>query len=229
MVKASTRFRNRKINFKSRLAVRIGYNDADEENDDAAEIEFEEDKSKQGHVETGVDKEEESEYHLQAVIASSAASVAHRGGRKASGPVEKAKAAAAASIPTPDAAGTVDRELYNSLYPPNTFREPHGYIRFSDTVEEAQRGAVRYTMDDDDEEWLEDYNLSVGAKPDGTAAPNGEEVATKRSKSKSNATGPITEDEFELVFEVFEVTTEDKAPMAHVVSPSERLLSRSSC
>ena len=60
MAKASTRFRNRKINFKTRITVRTGSHALDYDDDGAdGEVEFEEDKSGSaggpGTVDTGVE------------------------------------------------------------------------------------------------------------------------------------------------------------------------------
>lgn len=168
MAKASTRFRNRKINFKTRLPVRTGsavssYFEEDDGLD--GEVEFEEDKhgNRKG-LETGVDKEEEGEVHLQAVLASSSAQVSggslsyHHSNKSSTiiSTVPRPKA----FIPTPDSTGTIDADLFKRLYPSAMYVDPSSYIKFSDTVEEAQVGAVTYTMDEDDEDWLESFNAT---------------------------------------------------------------------
>lgn len=255
MGKASTRFRNRKINFKTRITVRTGNHALDFEEDGPilgeGEIEFEEDgkdgKSGGNGVDTGVDKEEEGEIHLQAVLASSNASVsrgATSGGSNTRGSLSAASPAkpqAKAYIPTPDSTGTIESSLFDRLYPPNSYVDPISYIRFSDTVEDAQIGATGYTMDEDDEDWLEAYNAQFamdGKLVDGTTqtSPTGTAVGAGRSGrdrkgkgekgkgekgeggSSSAAPGPLGDDEFEAILELFEKVTEDKAPMAHVVS-----------
>lgn len=217
MAKGSGRFRNRKLGFKSRILLQIGVVDFEEDPLDA-ELEFEDEKASKG-VETGVDKEEEHELHLQAVIASSNASVSRPAGSSA-----KAKAARV-FIPTPESAGTIDETTFRELYPKG-YVDPVTYIRFSDTVEDATTGAVEYTMDEDDEEWLEAYNASL--LPGGKAKAGGSVEDSPRRKSKadkvakvedkSTEPGPISEDDFEQIMELFEKTTELKAPMAHVVS-----------
>ncbi|KAM0792558.1 hypothetical protein ACM66B_005223 [Microbotryomycetes sp. NB124-2] len=195
MVKATGRFRNRKLGFKTRLALAVGVSDFEEDPLDEFEVEDE-----KGHkaVETGVDKDEEGEVHLQAVIASAAAYVAKATGG-ATSKVDKA------FIPTPDSTGTIDDAEYRRLYSKG-YVDPVTYIRFSDTVEDVIQGAVDYTMDEDDEDWLEAYNRSV-AKSHGKASP-GEGGAT--------GFGPISEDDFERVMEMLEKTSDKKAPMAHV-------------
>lgn len=272
----STRFRNRKINFKTRIAVRIGNNAVDFEEDvtgeGEGEVEFEEDKKGHGAgagVDTGVDKEEEGEVHLQAVLASSSASVSRAaysgnattgtsGTRSttnlSSAPSSPAKAAPKAFIPTPDSTGIIELELYQRLYRPGAYVDPVTNIRFSDTVEDAQVGTVGYTMDEDDEDWLEIYNrqllsnaagaitssngngeikplepsnsITNGALPSPNArSGSGRDRKGKGEKGKEKmeekveviASGPMSDDQFEEVMEFFEVTTEQKAPMAHVV------------
>lgn len=113
-------------------------------------------------VETGVDKEEEREHHLQAVISASAAALQRNSlGRSFSGAAGTAGGGPSkplvAHIPTPDATGVVLD--YETLYPHNAYVDPHGYNRFSATVEETM--GIAYTMDEEDEDWLEDYNLAA--------------------------------------------------------------------
>lgn len=156
MAKASTRFRNRKINFKTRISIRTGTNalDFDDDTPNAETVEFDEEtksKSKSassgGEVETGVDKEEEHELHLQTILSRSSSSKATK-----------------AFIPTPDSTGKISTEEFNKLYPENVWNDPMSYIRFSDTVEDAIVGAVGYDMDEDDEEFLESLSQGRGKK-----------------------------------------------------------------
>ncbi|KAL8287001.1 hypothetical protein RQP46_004007 [Phenoliferia psychrophenolica] len=255
MAKASTRFRNRKINFKTRITVRVGSHALDYDDDgNDGEVEFEEDKSGSqggaGTVDTGVDKEEEGEVHLQAALASSTASVTRQpsfatgGSSSRGGPSSPAKVAPKAFIPTPDSRGTIDDATFDALYPPNSWVDPVTYVRFSDTVEDAQIGAANYNMDDDDEDWLEQHNAQAGPPttaqqpengkapldpvPNGTTTPGrgardrkgkGTEKNGKDERPPHNTIlvgGPIGEDDFELIMETFERLTEEKAPMAHV-------------
>ncbi|KAF2768490.1 hypothetical protein EJ03DRAFT_343976 [Teratosphaeria nubilosa] len=109
-----------------------------------SEIEDQPDESQQllPSVETGVEKGEEIEYHLQAVInASNAAALG-------------AKSAKQNYIPTPDAVRAKDVN-YDALYP-KVFKEPATYIRFSSTVEDCI--GCPYCMDDDDVEVLAKLN-----------------------------------------------------------------------
>lgn len=206
---------------------------------------------KEGHKDTGVDKEEEGEVHLQAVLASSSASVT-RGtsftlnlGARNSGVSISTTQKPKAFIPTPDSTGTIDQALFDRLYPSDAFVDPISYIKFSDTVEEAQIGAVGYTMDEADEDWLEAYNAALASTSEGKASVNSSPVAATASgdassrnggrarvkgdkgkgSEKDMVAGPIGEDDFEEVMELFERITEQKAPMAHVVRRSLVLVS----
>jgi len=213
MAKGSSRFRNRKIGFKTRLNVVTGAHAAEFEEDiDGGEVAFEEDKDQGKGVETGVDKEEEHELHLQAVLASATATVSGASGGASGGGAAPAKA----FIPTPDALGKIEKALFDSLYA-RGYVDPVSYIRFSDTVEDAQTGAPTYTMDDDDEEWLEAYNaaLSPNGKPPPTPA-GADKGKDRKGKGKEVGLGPISDDQFEELMELFEHRTEEKAPMAHL-------------
>ncbi|GJN88229.1 hypothetical protein Rhopal_001194-T1 [Rhodotorula paludigena] len=246
MAKGSGRFRHRKLGFKTRINVEVGV--VIEEDPLDVDLDIEDEKGHKG-VETGVDKDEEGEVHLQAVIASTAAYVAQNTHLTAGR--DKGKKREEAYIPTRTSQPIPDAE-YDALYRPG-YVDPISYIRFSDTVEDTQKGAVAYTMDEDDEDWLEDFNaqFAPGAKPrpraSSSAAPAGDDDVHgtpsgrgARNKSKpppsspaagpSSAlaggtgtldslpppTAPLSEDDFELVMEVFETVTDRKAPMAHV-------------
>ncbi|GAA5992916.1 hypothetical protein JCM11641_003897 [Rhodosporidiobolus odoratus] len=221
MAKGSGRFRNRKLGFKTRIAVEIGV--VLEEDPLDATLEVEDEKGRKG-VETGVDKDEEGEVHLQAVIASTAAYVS-----RATGPADKGKKAAQAYIPTRTSTEIPEAE-FRALYT-SGYVDPFSYIRFSDTVEDCFKGAAGYTMDEDDEDWLEDYNaqFTAGSQPivsrSSPVGGDGESSARgARAKGKGVAggedlpapTAPLSEDNFEFVMEVFEHITDQKAPMAHV-------------
>ncbi|CAD6439673.1 1d32aacc-57f2-4b98-afd6-1ff9bb3585aa [Sclerotinia trifoliorum] len=90
-------------------------------------------------VETGVEKAEENEYHLQAALAAS-----HSSGDK-DAPQE---------IPAPPAQEGTDID-YESLYS-RKFDKPATYIRFSQTVEECT--GCQYNMTTEDDIFLKDYN-----------------------------------------------------------------------
>ncbi|KAL9090164.1 MAG: hypothetical protein Q9165_005444 [Trypethelium subeluteriae] len=91
-------------------------------------------------VETGVEKGEEIEHHLQAVISASAAAAV--GGKVAQ-----------IYIPTPEAKASSVK--YSDLYP-RQFQQPATYIRFSSTVEDCT--GTPYCMTSEDEAWLKVLN-----------------------------------------------------------------------
>lgn len=78
---------------------------------------------------------------------------------------------------------------YDEVYPSN-FHQPSSYIRFSQTVEECI--SCQYDMSSDDAGFLKSYN------------------------AKSPAGGPLSEDDFERIMEVFEDTAAEQTPFASV-------------
>ncbi|KAJ2482625.1 Enhancer of polycomb-like protein 1 [Coemansia sp. RSA 2131] len=132
------RFRARKVDFKRALPV-YRASDLDDLDDD--------DNRQTDTIETGVEKDEEAEHHLQAVI--SAAQAAATG----SGPSKQMY------IPTPDASRVVDG--YDERYPA-TFTCPTSLIRSSETVEESC--APTYCMDDEDAQWVEQSGSMTAAE-----------------------------------------------------------------
>ncbi|KAF9198123.1 Enhancer of polycomb-like protein 1, partial [Haplosporangium sp. Z 27] len=139
MKNVGARFRNRKINNKQLLHVyrAVDIPDLDESVSLQRSI---------PQTETGVDKEEESEHHLQAAISASNLSTT----------TGEAKAL---YIPTPDASRKIEnyRDFYN-----RPFTEPSTLIRFSSTVEDCI--GCPYNMDDEDDKWLKEFNEK---RPDG--------------------------------------------------------------
>ncbi|KAF8937254.1 enhancer of polycomb-like-domain-containing protein [Dissophora ornata] len=133
MKNVGARFRNRKINNKQLLHVHraVDIPDLDESVSLQRSI---------PQTETGVDKEEESEHHLQAAISASNLSTT----------TGEAKAL---YIPTPDASRKI--ENYHDFYS-RPFSEPSTLIRFSSTVEECI--GCPYNMDDEDDKWLKELN-----------------------------------------------------------------------
>ncbi|OOQ87466.1 Enhancer of polycomb-like protein 1 [Penicillium brasilianum] len=87
-------------------------------------------------IETGVEKAEESEFHLQAVINAAAQGKDND-----------------AHIPTREV--IVSDIPYAKLYPP-IFSQPATYIRFSSTVEDCC--GCPYNMNEEDDAWLKNYN-----------------------------------------------------------------------
>ncbi|PLW04862.1 hypothetical protein PCANC_28286 [Puccinia coronata f. sp. avenae] len=274
MPKVSARFRNRKINFRTRISIHTGPLDtpSDHEEDDYA---FEDDRRQsiggaaadRSHiVETGVDKEEESELHLQKVINASTAALMRSAvtPRQPASPgiiAELTHTAAASTlatqqstpattnnnnnnhsfnapqpeanvphIPIPDAAGLVDSATYEALYAHSKIFLPSSYIRFSDTVEDTL-GGVLYTMDEEDEAWLNQFNSEnaplseqnhnkAGSTPDDSGkirrsnSRKGKEK--ERAGIESDAPGRLTEDDFEAIMDHFEKTTEETVPGLHL-------------
>ncbi|CAI6333507.1 unnamed protein product [Periconia digitata] len=127
------RFRQRKLSTKQNLPV-LREKDIEQLADDDATRHI-------PKVETGVEKGEEIEHHLQAVI--SAAQAAAQGGGKI----------AQLYIPTPDAVAS--KLQYEDVYP-KKFTQPATYIRFSSTVEDTI--GCPYCMNGEDAAWLKQYN-----------------------------------------------------------------------
>jgi enhancer of polycomb-like protein len=164
---------------------------------------------------------------LQAVLSES-----HRSnvsiGRPTRG-AEKATAAPAAYIPTPDSTGIVAN--YDELYPPAKWKDPTSYVSSSATVEEACTGGLAngfsYFMDERDQEWLDKNNEE--ARGEGTSAQGAVSTtatSTRASARSAKAKGKepevsqpliISEDEFELVMGLFEKETHEKTEFLHHV------------
>ncbi|ODQ55693.1 hypothetical protein SAICODRAFT_4924 [Saitoella complicata NRRL Y-17804] len=125
-------FRNRKISIKQHLPVLRA--------SELPDLDEEASTRNVPLVETGVDKEEEEEHHLQAAISAHQAAVVGAGVKQI-------------YIPTPDASKTVSD--YDKLYRAK-YSEPSTYIRFSSTVEDCC--GCLYNMDEEDEEWLTNLN-----------------------------------------------------------------------
>lgn len=256
MPKASTRFRNRKINFKTRITIRTGCLDVPSDHEDE-EFGFEEDRrasmggtagERIGQLETGVDKEEESEHHLQKVISASTAALLRSAVNEslpassatlaevtqaaAQNPSATSHQPAVPHIPIPDATGLVEPAAYEALYAHSKLFLPSSYIRFSDTVEDTLDN-VNYTMDDEDEAWLKEYNSNFAARArsqdpfKSSSGLPGEEGKTKRPSARKgkekervepefDGPGPLSADDFERLMDHFEKTTEETVPGLHL-------------
>ncbi|SMR57022.1 unnamed protein product [Zymoseptoria tritici ST99CH_1E4] len=140
--------RQRKLNTKQPLRI-IRENEIEETLEDEAQRLI-------PQFDTGVEKGEEVEVHLQAVINAANASV--------SGLKTKQS-----FIPTPDATKARDVK-YDELYPKG-FASPYSYIRFSSTVEDSIGTA--YCMNEEDEAFLSQLN-------------DGKDVNGQPLKEKSN-------------------------------------------
>ncbi|KAJ3187985.1 Enhancer of polycomb-like protein 1 [Gaertneriomyces sp. JEL0708] len=97
-------------------------------------------------VNTGVEKEEEEEHHLQAALIASQAGHVH----------EKV------TIPTPDASRIIGDF---AKYYVNTFRQPSGLIRWTTTTEDVI--PVPYNLDDEDSTFIAEHkkNIDAGKAP----------------------------------------------------------------
>ncbi|KIW09499.1 uncharacterized protein PV09_00376 [Verruconis gallopava] len=157
------RFRQRKLSVKQNLRI-VREHEID------TNILDEEAQRNIPKVETGVEKSEEIEHHLQAVI-----SAAQAGATETQ-----------LFIPTPETnVSTVD---YDQYYVPR-FQQPQTYIRFSSTVEDTS--GCPYCMTAEDEVFLKKLN-------------------SKQKKAASHC----TEDQFEVVMNVFEEISALKQPFA---------------
>lgn len=128
----SARFRQRKISVKQKLQVL--------KQRDIPDLDTEDQQRELQHIETGVEKGEEDEHHLQQVIHASEAKFK---GRK----VENVY------IPTPDASKLWPEA---SKFYTQRFEQPKTYIKFSATVEDTS--GISYNMDEEDDEFLQDFN-----------------------------------------------------------------------
>ncbi|KAJ2388398.1 Enhancer of polycomb-like protein 1, partial [Coemansia sp. RSA 2559] len=126
------RFRARKVDLKRPLPVFRAADLDDLDEDDNRQVDA---------IETGVEKDEETEHHLQAAISATHAAASGNAPAKQ------------VYIPTPDASKTI--EGYDALYP-TSFTCPTSLIRSSETVEECC--APMYCLDDADLAWLRKFN-----------------------------------------------------------------------
>ncbi|KAF7800350.1 hypothetical protein EIP86_011600 [Pleurotus ostreatoroseus] len=211
---STLRNRNRVTN-KTRLKII-------KESIDADPIVLDEDEEKARVVSTaGVDAEDANEHHLQAVLSAAAAN-RHLAASRATRGAEK-EAAPAAYIPTPDSTGVVAD--YEEFYPAGRWKDPHEYLKSSDTTEESVSFALAngfiYYMDDRDKEWLDKNNEE--ARGEGTSAQGAVSGTTRSGRStKVKGKDPevsqpavMKEDEFELVMAIFEKVTHEKTEFLH--------------
>jgi enhancer of polycomb-like protein len=163
------------------------------------------------------------ELHLQAAINASAAALSGRRSLRPAGAPGSPPKALVPFIPTPDATGHAAN--HDQLYPVHNYTEPATYIRFSDTLEDVS--GVPYTMDEEDEEWLQHYNEQAAAEasrqkdappPPPVDNSRGSRASPRKDKLKDAPAGPLSEDEFEVVMDLFEMGTEEKVPLLHLVS-----------
>ncbi|KAI9295937.1 hypothetical protein K502DRAFT_341319 [Neoconidiobolus thromboides FSU 785] len=125
-------FRSRKVDIKKALPLI--------KTEDAPDIEALTSQRSAVQIETGVEKEEEEEHHLQAAIKS--AQAAYTGGHVASN-----------YIPTPDASKLVDD--YSVFYQPD-FQQPQEYIKYTEYYDTSI--GISYCMDEEDYNFIKTYS-----------------------------------------------------------------------
>lgn len=186
---AGARFRQRKISVKQPLSV---YKQSDLPTLDGSELE----PSQVHHlnnnigqpprdvhaVETGVDKNEEEEVHLQQVINAAQKALSSASAGKAND----------VYIPTPDASKIWPEAA--KYYKDQKFNEPETYIKFSATVEDTV--GVEYNMDEEDETFYKEVLFKI--------QPTG--------KKKLEDLAKCTELEFETICDRLEKTIEARQP-----------------
>ncbi|CED83219.1 Polycomb enhancer protein, EPC [Phaffia rhodozyma] len=217
--------RQARLTNKTRLGINRG------EIDGAEPVILDDDNSKTNLNQDGVEKGEDQEHHLQAAISAAAIrasassrTVASSSSAGARGSPDKTTQPQEAlySIPTPDATGVITN--YTALYQPQRWHDPVGYVRFSDTVEEACAGpsglGFSYTLDETDDEWLKKNNrlargeIANGSAPNGLSDPN-RGLRIKGKEKEELVPSVISEDEFELVMALMEKWTEERVPTLH--------------
>lgn len=140
-----------------------------------------------------------------------------------------ASARPAYHIPTPEAKQVLQDAEYQQLYPHGAYSDPVTYLRSSQTVEESNRGPA-YCLDEDDNDWLQDWNkkaseaLAVALKsarsPIASAKGKGKERTREEIVNslveENGDLRVISEDEFEMVITVFERVSAEQVPFAHL-------------
>lgn len=191
---AGARFRQRKISVKISLPIYNGDEISTSENDlEPSQLHHLSSSGQQPRdlhtVETGVDKNEEDEVHLQQVI--NAAQRVLQGSTKGT---EAAKEQTLVYIPTPDASKIWPD--FRKFYYDESFTEPESYIKFSATVEDTL--GVEYNMDEVDELFFTETLLK--------------HVPTTKDTQKNSPERSCSMLEFEALCDKFEKTIEEKQP-----------------
>lgn len=203
---AGARFRQRKISVKVPLPI---YNqnelcgtDLELEPSQLHHLNAASQQARDPHtVETGVDKNEEDEVHLQQVI--NAAQQALLGAQ------EKSAASSSVYIPTPDASRLWP--LAHKYYNDKTFVEPDSYIKFSATVEDTL--GIEYNMDEADEEF---FNGELKNYPKDKSSASSTSNNGSATVDLNENTQPCSELEFEAICDKYEKTIELKQPFLSV-------------
>ena len=109
------------------------------------------------------------------------------------------------------------------------WKDPHSYVKSSDTVEESTSFALVngfiYYMDERDKEWLDKNNEEArgeGTSIQGAVSVSGTRTSARSAKAKGkepDVSQPvvISEDEFELVMGLYEKITSEKYEFLHHV------------
>lgn len=153
-------------------------------------------------IETGVDKHEEDEVHLQKVI--NAAQKALLGSKNKTGEKKKEEESQAEEqvyIPTPDASKiwTEAPKFYEDV----SFKQPTTLIKFGATVESTI--GIEFCMDEVDEDfWNNKLNKEY---PRGKYPADG-----SRNGKESDDERKCSESEFEMICDMFEKVIEEKQP-----------------
>lgn len=197
---SSARFRQRKISVKQPLAIYrlkdLPANDVLNELEPSQVHHLNNNQQQRDlhSIETGVDKNEEDEVHLQQVInAAQKALLSSQKDDSKKDSTDKSdnqeqESKTSVYIPTPDASRIWSEA--HKYYNDNDFVEPDGYIKYSAQVEDTI--GVDYNIDEVDEEFLRD-NLT-------------KKYPTKKNEPK------CTELEFEIVANKLEQIIEEKQP-----------------
>ncbi|GMM35632.1 Epl1 protein [Saccharomycopsis crataegensis] len=189
------RFRQRKISVKQTLQIL--------RQSEVPDLEKEDQQRELQHVETGVEKHEETEVHLQRIMASQMIGDVANPPKKSDKPKKKQQLQEEADsnkyfIPTPDASKLwKDAKQYYTGH----YKLPNTYLKTSATVEDTE--GIHYCMDEQDDEFLKQFN------------ENHHNNNNNNSKSK-----PLSEDEFELIVDTYETIIDEKQPFI-TIDPTE--------
>ncbi|KAJ1918400.1 Enhancer of polycomb-like protein 1 [Mycoemilia scoparia] len=176
---SAQRFRARKVDLRRLMPVYRATELPDLNNEDI---------NRTVDIETGVEKDEETEHHLQAVISASQAAV--------NGQATKSQL----YIPTPSASKTLPD--YEKLYG-DKFKQPPNLIRSTILYEDTGRNA--YCMDEDDEEWLKKYNSTAAPRKDKNKGTKEQKSSSRNGAATTGA--EMSESEFEDAMNNLEALT----------------------
>lgn len=171
-------------------------------------------------IETGVDKNEEDEVHLQQVINAAQRVLLGSTKEESKGDVKSSSV----YIPTPDASRIwPDAAKY---YSDQVFLQPESFIKFSATVEDTL--GVEYNMDEQDEDFFNNVLVKQYPKLSKASDTKKKNEPSTLSDVKLDDTRPCTELEFETICDKFEKTIEEKQPFLSM-DPSNILSFKELC